>query len=198
LAPYALLLALLLSTRLVPPLRGFLADHLHFAMAGIGQPLDVLYNPGLCLAATCLGAVALLGLSPSDAFAACRRGLRQWVPVALVTLLSLALAQVMQVNGLTPTLARATARTLGGTYLWAVPVVGAVGGFLTGSNTGGNALFMAFQTEAARRLGLPVAAIAAVQNTAASNATWMSATRLTLTSAALARPGREGLSTAAR
>ena len=53
-------------------------------------------------------------------------------------------------------------------YLVAAPFVGAVGGFVTGSNSGANAMFATTQAEIARSLGVDVLWFIAVHNVAAA------------------------------
>ena len=63
------------------------------------------------------------------------------------------------------------ARTLsetGAAYLAAAPFVGAAGGFVTGSNSGANAMFATTQAEIARALGVDVLWFMAVHNVAAA------------------------------
>jgi lactate permease len=64
-------------------------------------------------------------------------------------------------------LARTLAET-GSTYLAAAPFVGAAGGFITGSNSGANAMFATTQAEIARALGVDVLWFMAVHNVAAA------------------------------
>ena len=53
-------------------------------------------------------------------------------------------------------------------YLFAAPFVGALGGFVTGSNTGANAMFAATQAEISRALAVPMLPFMAVHNVSAA------------------------------
>jgi lactate permease len=74
---------------------------------------------------------------------------------------------LMAASGMAAYLARTLAGT-GTAYLAAAPFVGAVGGFVTGSNSGANAMFAATQAEIARSLGIDVLWFMAVHNVAAA------------------------------
>lgn len=74
---------------------------------------------------------------------------------------------LMAASGMAAYLARTLAGT-GTAYLAAAPFVGAMGGFITGSNSGANAMFAATQAEIARSLGVDVLWFMAVHNVAAA------------------------------
>ena len=74
----------------------------------------------------------------------------------------------------------------------AAPVVGALGGVLTGSNAASNALFMPLQIEAARGLGVPETLTAAIQNVSGSHASLLAPQRIILAATATGLLGREG------
>ncbi|KOC30698.1 lactate permease [Comamonas testosteroni] len=92
---------------------------------------------------------------------------RSWLQVAPVTALFIVLGVLMAVSGMAAQLAQALARS-GPLYLLAAPFVGALGGFVTGSNTGANAMFAATQAEIAQALGVPLLPFMAVHNVSAS------------------------------
>ena len=74
---------------------------------------------------------------------------------------------LMAVSGMAAFLARALADA-GKIYLAAAPFVGAMGGFITGSNSGANAMFATTQADIARSLGADVLGFIAVHNVAAA------------------------------
>lgn len=92
---------------------------------------------------------------------------RSWLQVAPVTGLFIVLGILMAVSGMAAFLAQALAST-GAAYLAAAPLVGAVGGFVTGSNSGANAMFATTQAEIARSLGVDVLWFMAIHNVAAA------------------------------
>ncbi len=92
---------------------------------------------------------------------------QSWRQVAPVTGLFIVLGVVMAMSGMAAQLAHALAQG-GSAYVFAAPFVGAMGGFVTGSNTGANAMFAATQAEIAQALGAPVLPFMAVHNVSAA------------------------------
>lgn len=90
-----------------------------------------------------------------------------WRQVAPVTGLFIVLGVLMAVSGMAAFLARTLAE-MGPAYLALAPFVGATGGFVTGSNSGANAMFASTQAEIARSLGVDVLWFMAVHNVAAA------------------------------
>ncbi|MEJ7717613.1 MAG: L-lactate permease [Thermoleophilaceae bacterium] len=113
------------------------------------------------------------------------------MPVAFATVGFVLAGQVIAGSGAAALLAGGAANALGGAYAAAAPMFGALGGGLTGSNVGSNALFMPLQVEAAAGTGSSVALIAGIQNVAGSHASFLSPQRLVLAATAT-RPGRTG------
>ena len=99
--------------------------------------------------------------------------------------------QVVASSGAAALLATGAA-AFGGLYSVVAPVVGALGGWLTGSNAASNALFMPLQLEAARDLGIPEALTAAEQNVSGSHASLLAPQRIVLAATATGLLGREG------
>jgi lactate permease len=71
------------------------------------------------------------------------------------------------------------------------PLFGALGGGLSGSNVGSNALFMPFQVEAATSTDSSRTLLAGVQNVAGSHASFLSPQRVILAATATGLEGRE-------
>lgn len=144
---------------------------------GIGlasTPLHYLASPALWLALATL--VALRGqfreLAPTGSSV-----VRTWIHVGPATGLFVLLGAVMSVSGMAGEIAGAFAR-LGGGYFALVPVLGSLGGFLAGSNSGANAMFAGPQAAAAAGLGAPVLAVTAMQNVSGSLAIMASPARI--------------------
>jgi len=87
------------------------------------------------------------------------------------------LGQLMLDSGMTTQIASSLVSGLSEHYIFVVPFIGALGGFLTASNAASNALFMVLQTEAAVDLDLPVDVVASAQNASGSNVTLASRCR---------------------
>ncbi|MDO4723607.1 MAG: L-lactate permease, partial [Comamonadaceae bacterium] len=93
--------------------------------------------------------------------------LRSWVLVAAVALCYILLGLVMALSGMAARLAQALAG-LGSGYALAAPFVGALGGFVTGSNTGANAMLADTQARIALQMGLPLLPFMAAHNVSAA------------------------------
>lgn len=171
LAPYALLVLLIL-------------------LAGRLGGGALLSGPGAPLLAAGGAAAVLLGLRGRQVALAAAGTLRQWLPTAGAVLSFVLAGQVFAASGAAETLASGAA-VLGGLYPAAAPVLGALGGALTGSNAASNALFMPLQVSAAERLGLDGETIAAVQNVAGSHASLLAPQRAVLAAAAVGLAGKE-------
>jgi lactate permease len=153
--------------------------------------LQLLYTPGFWVFVATLIAAPILGLDVAGFGRALLRTWRQFLPGAIAIISFLATAQIMLVSGMTATLGTAVA-TLGSNYRWLAPWLGALGGWLTGSNAGGNAMFALLQKEASKRAGVPVAWSMAAQNGAGSIATMVAPARAVLATTAANIPGKEG------
>ena len=163
LAPYLLIVGLVLITRLIAPvqeaLRGLdLVWVLHGSFSGSFQPL---YHPGsLMWLGLILG--ALLTARMASVGPSVRAALRRLVSVSAALLVMLSLSRVLVHSGMIGALAEAAAGT--GT-VWPIlaPAVGALGTFITGSATASNILFTELQLAAAESLSLPAITMAAAQ-----------------------------------
>ncbi|TJB23474.1 L-lactate permease, partial [Escherichia coli] len=79
-----------------------------------------------------------------------------------------AMATVMDVCGLIGTLAQSLVDLTGGAYLFIAPVIGALGTFVTGSDTNSNILFGKLQTTAAEKLHVDPLWLAAANTSGAT------------------------------
>jgi lactate permease len=163
--PYLVLLALILATRLVPPLqdglRGLaIAWSLPGGFAGSVAPL---YHPGTMLMLGFLLGGWLQGRRGADLSAAAGRAARR-LPLVLVALVAmLGVARLMVHSGMIGVLAEAAAAGVGPVWPLLSPAVGVLGTFVTGSATASNILLTEFQQQAAARLDLPARWMVAAQ-----------------------------------
>jgi lactate permease len=163
--PYLLIVALILGTRMIPPvrdvLRGATLDWRLFD--GFGGSVAPLFHPGTLLLAGFL--VASL-CRPSGARlvpAALKAAALRLPRVALALVAVLLLARLMVHSGMIGLLAVAAAEALGTGWPMAAPLVGALGSFVTGSATSSNILFADLQYATAAAAGLPPLAAAVGQ-----------------------------------
>jgi lactate permease len=153
--------------------------------------LLVLYHPGFWLVLTALISVPLLRIGRGQLAAVAGGTLRPWLVATLAVAGFLCFSQVMIASGMTLALAEAVAAATGRGYLLLLPVVGGLGGFLTASNAGSNAMFAGFQEAMAARLDLPEDVVIAAQNAAGANTTLASPGRVVLAAAVTGLAGQE-------
>lgn len=146
---------------------GLLVTHMLPTWEAIGPWQAILSSPATWLIITAAITPWLLssGFAPRPAMIC--SALRQWCPVAVTTLLFLALGVVLASSGMSQALAQAGAH-LGPAYPAIAPWIGALGGFLAGSNTGASAMFATSQAQTALAIGYPVLTIVGFQNVGAS------------------------------
>lgn len=108
-----------------------------------------------------------------------RNTARIWVHVGPATALFVVMGVIMSISGMSGQLAASLA-TLDTGYLLVTPVIAAAGGFLTGSNSGANAMFGAPQALTAHATGANVLHLMAVHNVAASMGTMAFLARIEL------------------
>lgn len=192
-APYLIVVALVLLTRLWPAVRETLREveiawTLDGVFAGAIQPL---YHSGsLLLLAFLLGGLAQ-GRKAPELGVAVTAAARRLVPVALALAIMLALSRVMVHGGLVAALG-AGAAAFGAYWPLLTPALGALGSFVTGSATASNILFTPFQQTAAAQLGLPVQLLAAGQGYGAAVGNIICPHNVIAGAATVGLRGREG------
>lgn len=111
-----------------------------------------------------------------------------------VTIISLvAMASVMNYSGMTTTLAIALASVTGAAYPLFAPLIGAIGTFVTGSDTSSNILFAKLQSNVAAQLNYPDPHwLAAANTTGATGGKIISPQSIAIATAACDMPGSDG------
>lgn len=190
--PFLLLLAALLIARLATPVSEALEAVAVLTARGTGVSVPLLYSPGFWLLATAAVSIPLLGLPWQSIPGVVRAVVGRWIPAAMAVAGFLFFSQLMQASGMTVHLAGAVADAAGQAYVLALPLVGGLGGFLTASNAGSNAMFATFHATLGARLDLPADLVAAAQNAAGANTTLASPGRVVLAAAVTGLAGQEG------
>ncbi len=103
-----------------------------------------------------------------------------------------AMAVIMQNSGMTDTLARGLADSMGWAYPLIAPWLGALGAFMTGSNTNSNVVFGALQLRTAQFLGYSAAIILGAQTAGAALASILAPTKIVVGASTAGMAGREG------
>ena len=183
--PYLLLIAVILAVNFVPFLNTLLnrwvvavrvpaltlQDGTQIA-ASRTKGISVFGHPGAQLVFTALIALQLArrrNSLPAGSGEKIRRGvLKSGTKSTLGILAMMAMATTMQASGMVSELATAMAALAGQFFPVMSPWIGALGAFMTGSNTNSNVLLGAFQLQVAQALGLQVPLILALHNAGAA------------------------------
>ncbi|MEX0787203.1 MAG: L-lactate permease [Anaerolineales bacterium] len=210
LAGYAILVGLIVAVQFTPGLRQSLSAvqiHMlfprvattggHVTPAEAGRMIALLTHPGTLLAVSAIASYGIyraFGRLPSGSG---RRAIRATTGrmaesgIAVASMISMAV--VMTHAGMTASLASGLARAFGALYPVAAPWVGALGAFMTGSNTNSNALFTGLQQETAALLGLSIPVILAGQTAGASIASVLAPTKVLVGIGTVGMAGQEGV-----
>jgi lactate permease len=103
-----------------------------------------------------------------------------------------AMAVVMQHAGMTETLARGLSEGVGRAFPLVSPWIGALGAFMTGSNTNSNVVFARLQMRTAELLGFSVALILAAQTSGGALGSVIAPTKIVVGASTGGMAGREG------
>jgi lactate permease len=106
--------------------------------------------------------------------------------------LMVCMAVVMEISGMTEALAQGLAELTGRLFPLIAPWIGALGAFMTGSNTNSNVVFGALQLHTAQLLGFTVAIILAGQTAGAALASVVAPAKIVVGTSTADLAGREG------
>lgn len=179
-SPYILLTVMVLMTRLFTPLKKFLETHFVIQVPRFSYSLALLYSPGFWLFITCICTVLIFGIKSDNLRQALRGTIKQWIPFAVSTTAFVSISEVMSAAGMVAVVAGTLGSLFGTGFLLISPVIGGLGGFLTGSNASSNAMFIKLQTQTAMQVGISPELASIVQNTSSSHSTMASPARVAL------------------
>ena len=117
---------------------------------------------------------------------------RKMLPSTVSVALMVAMAMIMQESGMTDALARGLAEGVGRAYPLATAWIGAIGAFMTGSNTNSNVIFAGLQMRTAELLGYSVPIILAGQTAGAALASVIAPAKLIVGASTAGMAGKEG------
>ncbi len=180
LAGYALLMAVILCAQWIPPLHAALqtvqwrvtfpqtSTALGFiAAAEASKSIAPLGHPGALLVYASIFAALLFArlgfLRKSSPGTVVRNTVRRAVPVSIGIFLMVGISTIFSQAGMMARLAEGIGAATGGAFPAVAPILGALGAFLTGSNTNSNLLFAPLQQRMAQTLGLPERILLAAQ-----------------------------------
>ncbi|MDV8002740.1 L-lactate permease [Rhodococcus sp. IEGM 1408] len=160
-------------------LLGILAVTVGLRLSGTPPGLAWLDSPAVWVNVAALVALRTTATPRPAAARMLGQALATWVPVAGNAVAFMMIGIVMATAGMAAHLAQSAAG-IGGGFLALIPLVGALGGYLTGSNTGAAAMFSTATTAAAAGLGADTLVALAGQNVAGSFAIIVSPPRIAL------------------
>ncbi|WP_277245711.1 L-lactate permease [Micrococcus terreus] len=145
---------------------GTVAGQLLHRSVGLGPLGEVISSPALWSFTAALTAAWLLHLARTQHSAVLRDAGRLWMQAGLPTALYMVLGVMVAGGGLAAVMGQALTG-LGPAYLFLVPFVGGLSGFITASGTGANAMVGSIQVAAAQSLGVSPLWMMALQNSSA-------------------------------
>lgn len=179
-SPYLFLTISIFATRLVPVFKDFLESNFIIDLPAFSFSLALFYSPGFWLFITCLYTIFIFKISKNVIWTSIKTTVKQWVPFVISTTTFVAISQLMTASNMTFVIANAAGLTFGTLYIYVSPFIGGIGGYLTGSSTGSNAMFTQLQVQTATRTGLPLNLVASVQNASSAHATMACPSRVAL------------------
>lgn len=209
LSGYAVLIVIILGVQFIAPVSSFLSQvmiALQFpemstangfvTPAGPGRNIPVFRHAGALLAYASIIAYFIYqreGLYQPGAAGRIIAGTVRRVMSSSVSIASMvAMAVIMENVGMTDTLARGLAQGISVAFPLVAPWIGALGAFMTGSNTNSNVVFGALQMRTAEMLGYRAALILAAQTAGAALASVMAPTKIVVGASTAGMAGREG------
>lgn len=208
-APYAILLIIIFAENFIPPLHDFLGavalqvDVPQVATAqgwitpaGPTRAITLFGHPGALLIYAGIASLWLAHargkLAPGSGKRIARGVLRSGVKSTVGILTMVGMAATMDHAGMITHLSRAMADMAGGLFPLMAPLIGAMGAFVTGSNTNSNVLFGAFQLQVAEALGYSVPVILAAHNASAAISSVVAPAKVIVGCSTVGLAGREG------
>ena len=209
LSGYMILIAIALGVQLIPEVSSYLgqvvlrvefpqvATALGFVTpAGPGRTIPIFRHPGSILTYSSVIAYFLYkaaGLYKPGSAGRVIKGTFTKVMSSSVSIASMvAMAVIMENAGMIETLAQGLAQGMGTAFPLVAPWIGALGAFMTGSNTNSNVVFGALQLRTAELLGYQVALILAGQTAGAALASVMAPTKVVVGASTAGMAGKEG------
>ncbi|MFW7414783.1 L-lactate permease [Demequina sp. SO4-18] len=192
-APYLVLVALVLLTRLVAPVReATQAWEVRWELFGhFSESIQPLYHPGLLLLLSFAAGAVWQRAALRDIGLAFEKATYQVIPVFVALVAMVTVAFTMSESGMTTQLAVAAAGA-GAAWPLLSPFVGALGTFMTGSATASNILFTEFQDQTALSAELDPVPLMGAQGAGAAIGNLICPHNVVAAAATVGLSGREG------
>jgi len=205
-APYLILAALLVASRVFPDFKALLMS-LTFGWkdilgeTGVSGTLEPLYLPGGILCMVVLITFFLHRMKASELGAAVSESSKTLLGAGFVLIFTIPMVRILinsGVNGsdlvsMPVAMAQLVANSVGNIYPFFAPAVGGLGAFIAGSNTVSNLMLSQFQFNTAGLLGLSGALMVALQSVGAAAGNMIAIHNVVAASATVGLLGREGV-----
>ncbi len=206
---YIALVALTLAIQLIPPVREALSALMiqirfpqvqtssgYITPAGFGRQIPILRHAGTILAVSSLIAFWIYRWTGQVKSGSGTRILsdtiRRMASSSLGVTAMVSMAVIMAHAGMTEVLANGLSSGVGTFFPLVAPWIGALGAFITGSNTNSNVVFAALQLRTAELLGLQAAIILAAQTTGGAIGSVVAPTKIIVGASTTGAAGEEG------
>jgi lactate permease len=197
-SPYILLFILIIGTStLVPavnkPLSQF-RSFLHIYNGPGGKPLNIdwIVTPGTMITIAAIIGGLFQGASMTSLANIFNKTLVQLQKTMVTVMAIVALAKVMGYSGMIAAIAIALAKITGPFYPIFAPAIGALGTFVTGSDTSSNVLFGALQKQTALQIGANPTWVTASNTTGATAGKMISPQSISVATSATGQDGKDG------
>ncbi|MCX8132289.1 MAG: L-lactate permease [Clostridia bacterium] len=173
-SPYILILVLILVTRMIPFLDFLnhfpfeLKQQFYFGPGGKPMSFKLITNPGTVIVVSALIGAAFQGVPVKTMFIVAWATLKQIAKTIATVLSIVSLAKIMGYSGMISSVAAALSNITGGFFPLISPLIGALGTFITGSDTSANVLFGELQKQTALQIDANPSWIAAANASGAT------------------------------
>jgi lactate permease len=205
-APYLILAALLVASRVFPDFKALLMSFTFgwkdiLGETGVSGTLEPLYLPGGILCIVVLITFFLHRMKAGELGAAISESSKTLLGAGFVLIFTIPMVRILinsGVNGsdlvsMPVAMAQLVANSVGSVYPFFAPAVGALGAFIAGSNTVSNLMLSQFQFNTAGLLGLSGALMVALQSVGAAAGNMIAIHNVVAASATVGLLGREGI-----
>ena len=209
LSAYLILILFTTIILLIPPVKDWLAQATiqiqfpetvtslgYVSPASTNRPIHIFTHAGAILVYTSLVSFLIYqraGLYETGAGKNILRGtIKSMMSSSLSIVLMVAMASMMQGSGMTEALAQGLADAAGKAFPLVAPWIGAIGAFMTGSNTNSNVVFAGLQMRTAELLAYSVPAILAGQTAGAAIASVAAPAKVVVGTSTAGMTGKEG------
>lgn len=194
--PYIVLLILIMSVNLLPQLKflGNISSKVQLYFGPKGKPLVFQWvnTPGSIMFISAIVGGLVQRSSIKSLAVVFMKTIKQLVPTIVVVSSIVAMAKVMGYSGMVSVIAVALANAAGKVYPFISPFIGALGTFITGSDTSSNILFGALQKQTALQIHANAAWITAANTVGATAGKMISPQSIAVAASATGLAGKEG------